>query len=221
MVRGPIENVTRARRRGVAGTSPAPTRFQERIPKLQCANQSDKLCRFDVCLPPVFPVQFVDVTPQSKIAFRHENGASPDKLVVETFGSGVAWIDYDNDGLLDLYFANGANLGAGKRSPGNVLLRNTGTGTFVDVTSSAGVQGNGGFGTGVAVGDYDNDGFLDLYITGYGSNILYHNNGNGTFTDVTAKAGVKGGGWSSSAVFSTLIGMESWTCMSSGIWITT
>jgi hypothetical protein len=147
------------------------------------------------------PVQFVDVTSQSKIAFKHENGASPDKLVVETFGSGVAWIDYDNDGLLDLYFANGANLAAGKRSPGNVLLRNTGTGTFVDVTSAAGVQGNGGFGTGVAVGDYDNDGFLDLYVTGYGSNILYHNNGNGTFTDVTARAGVKGGGWSSSAGF--------------------
>jgi hypothetical protein len=146
-------------------------------------------------------VRFSDVASESKITFKHENGASPEKLVVETFGSGVAWLDYDNDGLLDLYFVNGANLSAGKRSPGNVLLRNTGKGTFVDVTLAAGVQGNGGFGTGVAVGDYDNDGFLDLYVTGFGSNILYHNNGNGTFTDVTAKAGVKGGGWSSSAGF--------------------
>jgi hypothetical protein len=147
------------------------------------------------------PVSFVDITQSAKIAFKHENGASAEKLMVETFGSGVAWLDYDNDGFLDLFFANGANLSAGKPSPGNVLLRNTGKGTFVDVTQSAGVKGNGGFSTGVAVGDYDNDGFLDLYVTGYGANTLYHNNGNGTFTDVTAKAGVKGGGWSSSAGF--------------------
>src|SRR5215510_10414225 len=147
------------------------------------------------------PVSFVDITRSAKIAFKHENGASAEKLMVETFGSGVAWLDYDNDGFLDLFFANGANLRAGKPSPGNVLFHNTGKGTFVDVTQSAGVAGNGGFSTGVAVGDYDNDGFLDLYVAGYGANTLYHNNGNGTFTDVTAKAGVKGGGWSSSAGF--------------------
>ncbi|MGH9838679.1 MAG: CRTAC1 family protein [Blastocatellia bacterium] len=146
-------------------------------------------------------VQFVDVAEQAGIAFKHENGASPDKIMVETFGSGVAWLDYDNDGWLDLFFANGANLNAGKASPGNALLRNTGKGTFVDVTQQAGVAGDGGFGTGVAVGDYDNDGYPDIYVTGYSADILYRNNGNGTFTDVTAKAGVKGGGWSSSAGF--------------------
>src|SRR6267154_1590856 len=144
-------------------------------------------------------VHFVDVTSEAKINFKHENGASKDKLMVETFGSGVAWIDYDNDGYSDLFFANGANLSEGKSSPGNVLLRNTGKGTFVDVTKEAGLTGNGGFATGVAVGDFDNDGFLDIYVTGFGRNTLYHNNGNGTFTDVTAKAGVEGGGWSSSA----------------------
>src|SRR5262249_54570251 len=77
--------------------------------------------------------------------FKHENGASAEKLMVETFGSGVAWLDYDNDGFLDLFFANGANLSAGKPSPGNALFRNTGKGTFIDVTQSAGIKGNGGF----------------------------------------------------------------------------
>jgi hypothetical protein len=117
-------------------------------------------------------VQFVDVTSEAKISFKHENGASKDKLMVETFGSGVAWIDYDNDGYLDLFFVNGANLSEGKPSPGNVLFRNTGKGTFVDVTKEAGLAGNGGFGTGLAVGDFDNDGFLDIYITGFGGNTL-------------------------------------------------
>ena len=168
------------------------------------------LLSLSLSLAPVFyshalphnpPVSFVDIAQSAGIAFKHENGASAEKFMIETFGSGVAWLDYDNDGLLDLFFANGADLHAGKPSPGNVLFHNTGKGTFVDVTQSAGVKGYGGFSTGVAVGDYDNDGFLDLYVTGYGANTLYHNNGNGTFTDVTAKAGVKGGGWSSSAGF--------------------
>ncbi len=95
-------------------------------------------------------VEFVDVTSEAKINFKHEDGASKEKLMVETFGSGVAWIDYDNDGYIDLFFVNGANLSEGKPSPGNVLYRNTGKGTFVDVTKEAGLAGNGGFGTGVA-----------------------------------------------------------------------
>jgi enediyne biosynthesis protein E4 len=144
---------------------------------------------------------FVEITRSAGIAFKHENGASPDKMMIETFGSGVAWLDYDNDGFLDLFFANGADIHQGKASPGNSLFHNTGKGTFVDVTQTAGLAGNGGFSTGVAVGDYDNDGFLDIYLTGYGANALYRNNGNGTFTDLTAKAAVKGGGWSSSAGF--------------------
>ena len=146
-------------------------------------------------------VEFVDVTAEAGITFRHENGASPEKQMFETFGSGVGVIDFDNDGLPDLFFANGADLAHGKRSPGNVLYRNLGNGKFEDVTARAGVAGNGMFATGVTVGDYDNDGFLDIYVTGYGGNQLFHNNGDGTFTDVTAKAGVGGSGWSSSAAW--------------------
>ena len=119
----------------------------------------------------------------------------------ETFGSGVAWIDFDNDGLPDLFFSNGADLARGKPSPGNVLYHNLGNGKFEDVTKKAGVSGNGMFATGATAGDYDNDGLLDLFVTGYNSRQLFHNNGDGTFTDVTAKSGVAGGGWSSSAAW--------------------
>ena len=146
-------------------------------------------------------VQFVNVAREAGITFKHENGASKEKLMPETFGAGVAWIDFDNDGLPDLFFSNGADLAHNKPSPGNVLYRNLGNGKFEDVTKKAGVSGNGMFATGVTVGDYDNDGFLDLFITGYNSRQLFHNNGDGTFTDVTAKAGVAGGGWSSSAAW--------------------
>jgi hypothetical protein len=145
-------------------------------------------------------VRFVDVTAKSGINFVHQSGASPDKYMPETFGSGVAWIDYDNDGFPDLYFVNGA--------PGssNALYHNNHDGTFTDVTQRAGVADNGGgktaYKTGVAVGDFDNDGYLDLFVTGFGHNVLYRNNHDGTFTDVTAKAGVAGGGeWSTSAGF--------------------
>ena len=123
---------------------------------------------------------------------------------------GVAMLDYNKDGHLDLYFVNGAALAdpmtAGqqpdKRDPRfwNRLYRNNGNGTFTDVTEAAGVRGHS-YGMGVAVGDYDNDGWPDLYVTNIGRNILYHNNGNGTFTDVTEKAGVVGGGWSAGAAF--------------------
>jgi hypothetical protein len=146
-------------------------------------------------------VQFVNVAREAGITFKHENGASKEKLMPETFGSGVAWIDFDNDGLPDLFFSNGADLAHGKPSPGNVLYHNLGNGKFEDVTAKAGVAGNGMFATGATVGDYDNDGFLDLFVTGYNSRQLFHNNGDGTFTDVTAKAGVSGGGWSSSAAW--------------------
>ena len=146
-------------------------------------------------------VQFTDVATEAGIDFVHENGASADKLMPETFGSGLAWIDVDNDGWPDLFCVNGANLSKGTRSPGHRLFRNLGNGKFADATARAGVAGNGGFGTGVAVGDYDRDGFLDLYVTGFGSNQLLRNQGNGTFADVTSRAGVAGAGWSSSAGF--------------------
>jgi hypothetical protein len=145
---------------------------------------------------------FVDVTAKAGITFVHKSGASGEKYMVETFGSGLAWIDYDNDGFPDLYFVNGA--------PGasNALYHNNRDGTFTDVTQHAGVAASGGalakaYKTGVAVGDYDNDGYLDLYVTAFGPNILYRNNGDGTFTDVTSKAGVAGGPneWSTSTGF--------------------
>jgi len=148
------------------------------------------------------PFHFIDVAAEAGIDFVHENGASPKKLLVETFGSGLAWIDYDGDGWLDLYFVNGANLANGTPSPGNVLYRNLGNGRFEDVTQRAGVAGYGQAGTGVAVGDVDGDGLPDLFVTNYGPNILYRNNGDGTFSDWTEKAGVAGGEyWSSSAGF--------------------
>jgi hypothetical protein len=118
----------------------------------------------------------------------------------ETFGSGVAWIDYDDDGWQDLFFVNGA------RGSANVLYRNSGNGTFTDVTRQAGLTGSEqatAYRTGVAVGDYDNDGALDLYVTAFGANVLYRNSGRGTFTDVTAVAGVGGPPteWSTSTGF--------------------
>lgn len=144
-------------------------------------------------------VQFIDVTARSGIDFVHQSGASPEKYMVETFGSGVGWIDYDNDGFPDLYFVNGAPGAA------NALYRNQRDGTFNDVTRQAGVAANGNraYKTGVAVGDYDNNGYLDLYVTAFGPNILYRNNGNGTFTDVTSEAGAAGGPteWSTSTGF--------------------
>ncbi len=145
------------------------------------------------------PVRFVDIAASAGITFRHENAFSDQKYLTETMGSGCAWIDYDQNGLLDLYLVNGLKPGHVSRS---ALYRNNGDGTFTDVTGHAGVGSEGLFGMGVAVGDYDNDGFPDLFVLGYGRCILYHNNGNGTFTDVTAHAGVANGGlWASSAAW--------------------
>ncbi|HXW04660.1 MAG TPA: CRTAC1 family protein [Vicinamibacterales bacterium] len=147
----------------------------------------------------VSQVLFEDVTAKAGITFVHAAGATPDKYMFETFGSGLAWIDFDDDGFVDLYLVNGAPGSA------NALYRNKGDGTFADVTarSGAGAKDHNGYKTGVAVGDYDNDGRLDLYVTAYGPNILYRNNGDGTFTDVTARAGVAGRAreWSTSTGF--------------------
>jgi hypothetical protein len=147
------------------------------------------------------PALFADVTARAGIDFVHKSGASAEKHMVETFGSGVAWIDYDNDGFQDLYFVNGAPGAA------NVLYRNNRDGTFSDTTVPARLDGSGAgkdaYKTGVAVGDYDGNGYLDLYVTSFGPNLLYKNNGDGTFTDVTAAAGVAGGRseWSTSTGF--------------------
>ncbi|HEX7958688.1 MAG TPA: CRTAC1 family protein [Terriglobales bacterium] len=150
------------------------------------------------------PVTFLDVASASGIRFKHDNAASPEKYLIETMGAGCGWIDYDQNGLLDLYLVNSAATAAYKPpSPlRGALYRNNGDGTFTDVTLKAGVGAEGLFGMGIAVGDYDNDGFPDLFICGYGRSILYHNNGDGTFTDVTARAGVQNRDrWASSAAW--------------------
>jgi enediyne biosynthesis protein E4 len=138
----------------------------------------------------------------SGITWRHENGRSVDYFLPETTGAGCAFLDYDNDGWMDIYLVNGGKCDFFTPDPPlrNALYRNNRDGTFTDVTEKAGVAA-GGYGMGVAVGDYDADGWPDLYVTQYGRSILYHNNGNGTFTDVTEKAGLAAPGWASSAVW--------------------
>jgi hypothetical protein len=136
------------------------------------------------------------------IQWVHDNARSPERYLPETMGPGCAFLDYDNDGWMDLFFVSYGPCDFFKpQTPlRNALYKNNRDGTFTDVTEKAGVGGNA-FGMGVAVGDYDNDGFPDLYVTAYGKATLYHNNGDGTFTDVTEKAGVAAPGWSTSAVF--------------------
>jgi hypothetical protein len=154
-----------------------------------------------------------DVKHPRGLDFKHVNSPTPQKYLIETMGGGVALLDYNNDGLLDIFLVNSGDLTNPMHTPEkfnrqdpknwNRLYRQNPDGSFTDVTKEAGLAsaGDGNYGIGVAVGDYDNDGFPDLYVTSYGKNVLYHNNGDGTFTDVTAKAGVAAGGWSSSAGF--------------------
>jgi len=153
---------------------------------------------------PTNKVKYVDVASKVGIRFQHENAASTEKYLIETMGSGCGWIDYDQNGLLDLYLVNGGitKLYQPSRAPRGALYGNNGDGTFADVTAKVGVGAEGLFGMGVAIGDYDNDGYPDLLVLGYGACILYHNNGDGTFTDVTEKAGVANlGKWASSAAW--------------------
>jgi hypothetical protein len=160
------------------------------------------LSRFAGALPSAdYP--FEEVLPsRSGITWKHVAGKSPQKYLPETTGAGCAFLDYDNDGWMDIYLVNSGKCDFYDPNPPlrNALYHNNRDGTFTDVTEKAGV-GGGGYGQGVAVGDYDGDGFPDLYVTQYGRNILYHNNGDGTFTDVTEKAGVAAPGWSSSALW--------------------
>jgi enediyne biosynthesis protein E4 len=154
-------------------------------------------------LPDTSNTLFEPVPPStSGITWRHVNGRSPDYYLPETTGAGCAFLDYDNDGWMDIYLVNSGRCDFYEPNPAlkNALYHNNRDGTFTDVTDKAGVAG-GGYGMGAAVGDYDGDGFPDLYVTQYGRSILYHNNGNGTFTDVTEKAGVAAPGWASSAVW--------------------
>ena len=156
---------------------------------------------------------FFEVKALRGVNFLLQNSPTPHKYLIETMPGGVALFDYNNDGLLDIFFVNGGKIAGALRVPENFersdsrywnrLYRQNRDGSFTDVTQAAGLgnAGNGNYGMGVAIGDYDNDGYPDIYVTNYGKNILYHNNGDGTFTDVTEKAGVSGGGWSVSAGF--------------------
>jgi hypothetical protein len=148
------------------------------------------------------PVTFEDVTKASGITWVHNNAHSQDRYLPETVGAGCAFLDYDNDGWMDIYLVNSGPSDFFKPTTPlkNALYHNNHDGTFTDVTDKAGVAG-GNFGMGVAAADFDGDGWVDLYVTGYGRNILYRNNGNGTFTDVTDKAGVAAPGWSTCAVW--------------------
>jgi hypothetical protein len=156
-------------------------------------------------------VAFSDATAESGIDFQHAASPTTQKYLIETMGGGVAVLDYDDDGWLDIFFANGAELldpmppGARPRKPvprfANRLYRNDRDGTFTDVTAAAGLLAAEGYAMGAATGDYDNDGHVDLYVTQYGANQLYRNLGDGRFEDVTLRAGAAVGGWSSSAAF--------------------
>ena len=150
---------------------------------------------------PSGPIQFVDVTAQAGIHFKHNTGAFGKKYLPETIGSGVCFIDYDNDGWQDIFLVNSMDWPEHKNSKSYpALYHNNHDGTFTDVTRQAGLAIET-YGLGCAVGDYDNDGFDDLYLTTVGSNHLFHNLGNGKFADVTAKAGVASPGFSASAVW--------------------
>ncbi|MFN0105297.1 MAG: CRTAC1 family protein [Bryobacteraceae bacterium] len=161
--------------------------------------------------PPRNP--FFEVSTPPGLAFRHVHSPTSHKHMIEAMGGGVALLDYNNDGLLDIFFVNGglltetlpaaASFARTNQKFWNRLYRQNPGGTYVDVTQSAGLAaaGDGNYGMGAAAADFDNDGFTDLYVTAFGRNVLYRNNGKGAFADVTKTAGVAAAGWSSSAGF--------------------
>jgi hypothetical protein len=142
----------------------------------------------------VSPITLSDVSEKSGIRFQHHDGGTGKRLIMETVASGLALFDFDGDGLIDVYFLSGASHGEESASTRgrNTLYRNLGNWNFVDVTDQAGV-GDAGFGLGVAIADYDNDGHPDIYVNNFGPNVLYRNNGDGTFTDIALSGGVQGG----------------------------
>src|SRR3954468_12098772 len=150
------------------------------------------------------PPLFEEIPPSvSGISWVHQNAMSPDRYLPETMGPGVAFVDYDNDGWMDIFMVNSGAADFYKPATPlkNALYKNNRDGTFTDMTDKAGVAGGQSFGMGCAIADYDNDGYPDIFVTAYGRCTLYRNNGNGTFTDVTAKAGLAAPGWTTSAVW--------------------
>ena len=162
---------------------------------------ANDLSRSDKSLPASPSLVFEDVAAEAGLDFQHFSGSPEKQYILESMSGGVAWIDFDRDGWMDLYLVNGGrweDLVQGKRTVSNALYRNDGDGTFTNVTEKAGV-GNRHWGMGVAAGDYDNDGWVDLFVCNYGPNTLYRNNGDGTFKDMTGTAGVGDGRWGVSA----------------------
>ena len=150
---------------------------------------------------PECPVTFTDVAAASGLRFTHDRGSTGEHRLPEMVGSGVAWLDYDNDGWLDLYVVqSGPFPPSGSPKARDRLFRNAGNGTFVDVTDRAGIRDTA-YGMGAIAADYDNDGFVDIYVTNYAGNILLRNRGDGTFDDVSAKAGIAGPRWGTSAAW--------------------
>ncbi len=159
---------------------------------------------------PASPIRFEDATASSGIDFRHSIGSRQLGSLLEATGGGCVWFDYNNDGRPDLYVASGKPLedsmhpyplkNKPQDAPHNHLYRNNGDGTFTDVTKKAGVAPDM-YSIAVSAADFDNDGFVDLLVTGYGRVVLYHNNGDGTFADVTARAGIKVDRWSISSTW--------------------
>jgi enediyne biosynthesis protein E4 len=152
------------------------------------------------------PTFFRDVAAARGLSFVHERGATPEHQLPETMGSGVAWLDFDGDGWMDLYVVqSGPFPPNGSARARDRLYRNRGDGTFEDVTEKAGIADTA-YGMGAVAADFDNDGRPDLFVTNFEGDILYRNNGDGTFTDVTEKAGVRGSGWATSAAFADFDG---------------
>ncbi len=151
------------------------------------------------------PPIFVDATEEAGIHFKHSNGKTEHKHIIETMGSGVVFFDYDTDGDADLYFVNSGGIPQARQDTqqarlGNVLYRNEGDGRFIDVTEISGT-GDTGYGMAAAAGDIDNDGDADLYVANFGDDTLYRNNGDGTFTDITKAAGIDNDLWGIAAIY--------------------
>jgi len=150
-------------------------------------------------------VRFADVTREAGVTFQHVNGASTEKFLIETMGSGGLFFDYDNDGWIDIFLVDGGSVAdpSVARRAQHRLYRNRGNGTFEDVTSRSGIRQRD-YGMGACAGDYDNDGWVDLYVTNFGPNVLYHNRGDGTFSDVSGPARVGSPLWSTGCAFADL-----------------